>query len=311
MFNHLLLPLTGTDLDRPAIAHARSLALESGGTVEVMYVLEAPAGGPQAVDAVEWHARRMAAQAYLEQVTAQLAGAGLSVSQGLSEGQATENIVHRAHQGADLLVLPMGASGRTHVGAVGGEVLSRSFVSTLLVRGETHGRRDGGAGPYETVLVALDGSQRAECVLPAVRFLAERFGAHVILAHVVEEPSVPRPLPPGAEERQLAARLVELNTAAATRYLDDLTTGLGHGAEARLVAGRRAAPGLHELMREREPDLVVMSAHGYDGDLTWPFGEVTTNLIGYGPTPLLVIHDLPWQERASRPSEATDEAWGG
>ncbi|MCC6312064.1 MAG: universal stress protein [Trueperaceae bacterium] len=309
MFSHLLLPLTGTDLDRPAIAHARDLALESGGTVELMYVLEGPAGGPQAVDAVEWHARRLAGQAYLEQVIAQLADAGLTVSHCLPEGRVTEHIVHRAHQGADLLVLPTGASGHGHVGAVEGQVLWRSFVSTLLVRGDAPARHGGGL--YGTVLVALDGSQRAECVLPAVRFLAERFGAHVILAHVVEEPSVPRPLPPVAEERQLAARLVELNTAAATKYLGDLATGLGNGAETRLVAGRRAAPVLHELVRECEPDLVVMSAHGYGGDHTWPFGEVTTNLIGYGPTPLLVIHDLPWQERAARQSDATEEEWGG
>lgn len=307
MFNHLLLPLTGTDLDRPAIAHARDLALGSGATVELLHVLEAPAGESQAVDAVEWHARRLAAQAYLEHVSALLAGAGLSVTHYLPEGQVAENIVRRAHQGADLLVMPTGAAGGAHFGAVGGRVLWRSFISTLLVRGETTER----AGPYETVMVALDGSQRAECVLPVVRFLAERFGAHVILTHVVEEPAVPRPVPAAAEERQLSARLVELNTAAAKQYLTDLAAGLGRGAEARLVAGRRAAPALHDLVRECAPDLVVMSAHGFGGDHTWPFGEVTTNLIDYVPTPLLVIHDLPWQERAARPGDATEAAWGG
>lgn len=346
MFRHLLLPLTGTEFDQPAIAHARVLALASGATVELVRVLEAPAGGTQAIDAVEWHANRLAAQTYLDGVAAQLTAAGLTVTHSLPEGRLAENVIHRVHQGADLMVLPAGALGPSGPGMAGGDLLWRSYVSTLLVRGappagagllppgglpaggdlpvedghpagegtpatgarpETSGGAD---GPYAKVLVPLDGSQRAECVLPVARFFAERFAAHVVLAHVVEEPTVPRPLPLAAEETRLAARLVELNTAAAEKYLGELVEGLGGGAEARLATGRRAAPALHELARECVPDLVLMSAHGYGGDHTWPFGEVTTNLIGYGQTPLLVIHDLPWQERAMHQADVTEEAWG-
>lgn len=309
MFRHLLLPLTGTEFDQPAIAHARVLALASGATVELVRVLEAPAGGTQAIDAVEWHANRLAAQTYLDGVAAQLTAAGLTVTHSLPEGRLAENVIHRVHQGADLMVLPAGALGPSGPGMAGGDLLWRSYVSTLLVRGAPSAGA-GADGPYAKVLVPLDGSQRAECVLPVARFFAERFAAHVVLAHVVEEPTVPRPLPLAAEETRLAARLVELNTAAAEKYLGELVEGLGGGAEARLATGRRAAPALHELARECVPDLVLMSAHGYGGDHTWPFGEVTTNLIGYGQTPLLVIHDLPWQERAMHQADVTEEAWG-
>ncbi len=309
MFRHLLLPLTGTEFDQPAIAHARVLALASGATVELVRVLEAPAGGTQAIDAVEWHANRLAAQTYLDGVAAQLTAAGLTVTHSLPEGRLAENVIHRVHQGADLMVLPAGALGPSGPGMAGGDLLWRSYVSTLLVRGAPPVGA-GADGPYAKVLVPLDGSQRAECVLPVARFFAERFAAHVVLAHVVEEPTVPRPLPLAAEETRLAARLVELNTAAAEKYLGELVEGLGGGAEARLATARRAAPALHELARECVPDLVLMSAHGYGGDHTWPFGEVTTNLIGYGQTPLLVIHDLPWQERAMHQADVTEEAWG-
>lgn len=40
---------------------------------------------------------------------------------------------------------------------------------------------------YKTILVPLDGSKRAEAILPHVEELARRFGAKVILLRIVEE----------------------------------------------------------------------------------------------------------------------------
>ena len=39
---------------------------------------------------------------------------------------------------------------------------------------------------YQTILVPLDGSQRAERILPHVEALAEKFGAQIILLQVIE-----------------------------------------------------------------------------------------------------------------------------
>lgn len=350
MFRHLLLPLTGGQLDAIVIGHARAIALKSEADIRIIQVLEIPSQGTAAypVDAVEWHALRLEAEAYLERVSSDLKAAGLQVDSYVLEGQSSEHIIHHAHQGADLMVLPVGVFGRSQVGALGGQVLWRSYISTLLVRGGAPHKEaelaaaisstrpadlvvpeadawDAGEteeataastaaldpnGLYATVLVPLDGSRRAECVLPAVRFLAEKFGSRIVLAHVVEEPALPRSLPPTVEELDLVQRLVAVNLAAATTYLDDIKTRVGEAAEVKLVTGRGTASALHALIDEYAPDLLVMSAHGYGGDQSWPFGEVTTNLIGYGRTPLLLIHDRPWTERTAAPSDVTDEAWG-
>ncbi len=356
MFHHLLLPLVGTQLDAQAIQYARGLALMTGGDLHLIFVLEPNYHGTQLrpIDTLEWHARRADAEAYVERVAADLRLSGVKVDYSLPEGQTIEHIIHYAHQGVDLMILPTGVFGREQVGGLGGQVLWRSFVSTLLVRGG-QSRRSGDAGQqklttrpadrvvpeaeelgvdesaqldatepaaeepivaekagplFHTVLVPLDGCTRAECVLPAVRFLAQTGGAKIVLAHVVEEPALPRLVPPTAEEVELTQRLVAVNTAAAKDYLADVQSRLGFETEQRLTVGRNAAAELHELAEESGADLVVMSAHGYGGNQEWPYGQVVTNLIGYGETNLLIIHDVPWTERTGLLRDVTNEAWG-
>lgn len=388
MFRHLLLPLTGTGLDAEAVRHARAMALLAGADVHVMRVLEPPERGPDAgpIDTLEWHARRVAAEEGLARVADELRAAGLTVETTCAEGQVTEHIIHQVHRGVDLMVLPTGEFGRAHVGALGGQVLWRSYVTTLLVRGERapdHGRRDGpttrqaakvvprgwtgetapaetsaetagepaagtaaeaaggepGAataatptdtgteadatreadaarpagearGLYHTVLVGLDGSRRAECVLPVVRFLATAVASKVVLAHVIEEPALPRLVPPTPEETALVEHLMAVNESAAGDYLADVEARIGVSTETRLKRGKSTVSALHAMVDESGADLVILSAHGYGGDQTWPYGEVATNLIGYGRTPLLVVHDVPWTERTAPAADVTDEAWG-
>ena len=388
MFRHLLLPLTGTGLDAEAVRHARAMALLAGADVHVMRVLEPPERGPDAgpIDTLEWHARRVAAEEGLARVADELRAAGLTVETTCAEGQVTEHIIHQVHQGVDLMVLPTGEFGRAHVGALGGQVLWRSYVTTLLVRGERapdHGRRDGpttrqaakvvprswtgetapaetpaemagetaagttaeaaggerGAataatptdtgteadatreadaarpagearGLYHTVLVGLDGSRRAECVLPVVRFLATAVASKVVLAHVIEEPALPRLVPPTPEETALVEHLMAVNESAAGDYLADVEARIGVSTETRLKRGKSTVSALHAMVDESGADLVILSAHGYGGDQTWPYGEVATNLIGYGRTPLLVVHDVPWTERTAPAADVTAEAWG-
>lgn len=388
MFRHLLLPLTGTGLDAEAVRHARAMALLAGADVHVMRVLEPPERGPDAgpIDTLEWHARRVAAEEGLARVADELRAAGLTVETTCAEGQVTEHIIHQVHRGVDLMVLPTGEFGRAHVGALGGQVLWRSYVTTLLVRGERapdHGRRDGpttrqaakvvprgwtgetapaetsaetagepaagtaaeaaGGEPgaataatptdtdteadatreadaarpagearslYHTVLVGLDGSRRAECVLPVVRFLATAVASKVVLAHVIEEPALPRLVPPTPEETALVEHLMAVNESAAGDYLADVEARIGVSTETRLKRGKSTVSALHAMVDESGADLVILSAHGYGGDQTWPYGEVATNLIGYGRTPLLVVHDVPWTERTAPAADVTDEAWG-
>lgn len=162
---------------------------------------------------------------------------------------------------------------------------------------------------YRKIVVALDGSRRAECALSWARHLAQHAGAEVVLAHVVTEPDLPRLTPPTEDDRRLVEALVSRNLKEAARYLDDALNRLGVSASRRLVKGRKASVALFELIEEEDADLIVMSAHGYGGDSRWPYGDVATSFIDYCNRPLLLIQDM--QKGARQPSNLTPQMWGG
>ena len=247
----------------------------------------------------------------LARAAKRLGDAGVETTQVLLEGDPTEHLVNYARQHHSDLVLIVSGPQHGALGASSGELLWRSYLTTLLLR-------PGHAAEVETphraarVLVALDGSKRAECVLPWVQMLAERAGegaVDIFLAHVVTEPELPRLTPPTDEDLKLVARLVERNREEATAYLESARARLGVPAHTRLLQGRKVASVLHDLVEEENMDVVVLSAHGYGGESRWPFGDVATSFIDYGRTPLLLVQDMPKHEPAT--VAVTAESWGG
>ena len=307
----VLFPLAGTSVDDGATVHARNVAKLLGAKVHLVRVLESRRTSDRPTDPVDWMMKKSEAEASLARAAERLSDAGVETTQVLLEGDPTEHLVNYARQHQSDLALLVSGPQRGALGVSGGELLWRSYLTTLLLR---PGATDGVEAPssYARVLVALDGSKRAECVLPWVQMLAERGGGdavQIVLAHVVTEPELPRLTPATDEDRELVARLVERNREEAAAYLESARTRLGVPAETRLLQGRKVATVLHDLVEEEGIDVVVLSAHGYGGESRWPFGDVATSFIDYGRTPLLLVQDMPKYEPA--PVAVTAESWGG
>ncbi|NLG08210.1 MAG: universal stress protein [Deinococcales bacterium] len=456
----ILFPLTGSFTDASALPHALEMARVTGARVHLVRVLESRRASDRPIDPVDWHIKKLEAEGALAEAAARFAEAGVPVEEVLLEGNPTEHLLHYAHRtGAELIVLA-GGTGRGTIGALGGELLWRSYLTTLLVRpvplepvadepetraastratfergrgldtrpvdqgafsastlsaalsrvtvsrwlpgrgggraaaalvpagapapgteatlapgaeatpagaaagapGDAHAGAPAGAPPlgsaaptsvvgapwprptpgdapraaadvpgagdapeeppaeaaraprarqgvrYARIVTALDGSMRAECVLPWVRRLAQQHDAEVILAHVVVEPELPRLTPPSEEDVALARRLMERNRVAAAAYLDDARKRLGIEASTRLVEGAKVSVALHDLVDREAVDLMVLSAHGHGGEPRWPFGDVATSFIGYGRTPLLLVQDMA---PGGFPADGGADRWGG
>lgn len=307
----ILFPLTGTPVDDGATAHARNVAKLLGAKVHLVRVLESRRTSDRPTDPLDWQVKKSEAEASLARAAEQLGAAGVATTQVLLEGDPTEHLVNYAHRSRPGLVLLVGGPRRGALGVSGGELLWRSYQTTLLLRpGEADTERSG--GQYRRILVALDGSKRAECVLPWVEMLAERAadgGVEVLLAHVVAEPELPRLTPATEEDRELVRRLVERNLEEGETYLEGVRSRLGVRAETRLLQGRRVATVLHDLVEAEDIDVVVLSAHGYGGESRWPYGEVATSFIDYGRTPLLLVQDMPKYEPER--VAVTAESWAG
>jgi nucleotide-binding universal stress UspA family protein len=142
---------------------------------------------------------------------------------------------------------------------------------------------------YKTVLVPLDGSNRAEAILSHVEELAQRYQARVILLQVVEP--MPRSVV-GLDGTYMMLRdEFEQRTAKAAAYLDSVRGGFrekGIETRTRVVSG----PVVDAIIRaaEREgADLIAMASHGRSGLSQVFYGSVAAGVLHRIDRPLLLI----------------------
>jgi nucleotide-binding universal stress UspA family protein len=300
MLDEILVPLDGSAVAECVLAHVIILAQVFGSQVTLLHVLAA-SGSPEKaqVDPLDWHLRKAEAQAYIEEVSGRLRQADVRPNTALLEGPAAERIIEYAHEhDVDLLVLSShGRSGLSgwNVSSVVQKVIQRVNKSTMVVRAYRPGNDVDGIR-YRRILVPLDGSQRAECVLPVATKLAQQHQAELLLAHVVTRPEVFRQTPLTAEDNELIDQLIERNQAAASKYFEQLRSRLSIEVETRLFVSNNITTTLHNLVEEEEIDLVLLTAHGRSAEKLRPYGSLATSFITYGTKPLLIIQDLPPKE---------------
>jgi nucleotide-binding universal stress UspA family protein len=142
---------------------------------------------------------------------------------------------------------------------------------------------------YEKILVPLDGSQRAEAILPHVEELALRFEAKVIFVQVVE----PAPLVTVAESAYMNLRRADFDRRAkeAESYLavqQGKFRSLGIEVESRVVFG----PVVEAIIKVAEQvgaDLIALASHGRSGLSQVFYGSVAAGLLQRVSRPLLLV----------------------
>jgi nucleotide-binding universal stress UspA family protein len=140
---------------------------------------------------------------------------------------------------------------------------------------------------YKTILVPLDGSKRAEAILPHVEDLATCYQAKVIFLQVVE----PQPLL--IEGGNLVPDLIEhkQHLQAAESYL---AARQGEFREKGIEAKTLVVPGaiVAEIIdaAEREgADLIAMASHGRTGLARVFYGSVAAGVLHRLDRPLLLV----------------------
>ena len=299
MFNHILAPMDGSALAECALPYAMAMARAFDARVTLLRVVEPEraAGLSQAIDPVEWQIYRAEAERYLHKLVARVGDAGLRANKELLEGQAADRIVQfvKDHE-VDLIVLSThGQSGLSgwNISSVVQKVILRVHTPVLIVRAYLCAVDDVEEPRFQRMLVPLDGSQRAEYVLPLAVTLADSHEGLLVLAHVVPRPQVARRGPLTPDETALVDRLTELNRRAGDGYLKLLADRVSANVETRLLVGNNATATLHDLVSSEHVDLVLLCAHGHSGAAQWPYGSIALNFIVNGTTPLLILQDIP------------------
>jgi len=145
---------------------------------------------------------------------------------------------------------------------------------------------------YQHILVPLDGSELAECVLLHVEALAERQDACKVTVVRVVSPlhlygGVESSLSP--EERK---RLEADSMKVAREYLDGVVTGLrdaGIKAESEVLYGEHVVDEIVEYAEKNEVDLVVIATHGRSGVSRWVWGSVADRILRSICVPVLMV----------------------
>jgi nucleotide-binding universal stress UspA family protein len=140
---------------------------------------------------------------------------------------------------------------------------------------------------FRRILVPLDGSERAESVLPIAKSEAKSHSATVILLRVV---------PPIRHSLMLTPALLEQTTSQANKITEDYLRNVAERLRAdglTVETETLSGPPAQEILRyaeETDCDLIVIGSRGDTGALQWRFGSVSNKVIKTKTTmPVLVI----------------------
>lgn len=297
MFQNILAPLDGSTLAECALPHAIALASAFGSQLTFLRVADEAqsSSSSRPIDPLRWQIDKREASAYLESIISRYGQTGLAMNTILLEGNAAERIVEFGQtNNVDLMVLSShGQSGLSgwNISSVAQKIMLRPISSTMIVRAYQTPLPGIEQQRYNRILLPLDGSVRAECVLPVATTLAQHYDAHILAVHVVSKPEMPRRTHLNDEDLLLSSHIVERNIEEGTRYLQQLRGLIPLDIETRLMQSESVTSALHDIADHEAIDLVILSAHGYTGQTHWPYGSIVTNFIAYGIAPVLIVQD--------------------
>ncbi len=231
MFDSILVPLDGSQLAECVLPHAAAFARSFDAEITLLRILEKNQTGvsAQLFDLLNWQIQKTKATLYLEEIKGRFKESNIRVRAVILEGLVAEGITEYAqNQGMKLIILSShGRHGLTQWGisSITQKIILSAPTSVLIVRAHQQNIPTGelSATPlYQRILVPLDGSQRAEHVLPIITQLAHVHKPKIHLVHVVHTPEMARQMPPAREDIDLSNRVVARNREEAGRYLEQV-----------------------------------------------------------------------------------------
>ena len=289
--------------------HATSVANGLDIPVKLAHVIESVASQASPSDPIEWQIRMREAQDYLSRISRSDSRSLMEMDRLLLNGVAGEEISRWTGDNADDLIVMTTRCGLVGdrpgtsphdmaLGRTAQTVLDRTVASLLLVPPGESVEAD---VVYRRLVVPLDGSWRAESVLPFAVRIARKHGAELLLAHVIPQPEL---VTAGMDDAQLSDfvdKLNRCNEQNARAYLDRLQSRLASdGIAVRAIVEREGdvRERLLNLAERHEADLIVMSARGKGAIHSMSCGNVARHIAGYTRWPLLLIRQQMSQTAA-------------
>jgi nucleotide-binding universal stress UspA family protein len=143
---------------------------------------------------------------------------------------------------------------------------------------------------YKKILVPLDGSPQAECVLPHAEAIARTGVQEIELVSVVEPVEIPTRGKIALSEDDLKRIMVE-SKHDMKKYLDQVVARLARsGIKVHpIILTGKPAESLINYIGSNDVDLVVMATHGRSGLTRFFWGSVAEKILRSVETPILLV----------------------
>lgn len=144
---------------------------------------------------------------------------------------------------------------------------------------------------YKKILVPLDGSALAECVLPHVEAIGKGCGAEqIFLVRVIKQVDPP----PAAKIRFTEKDIKQFEAdkeSMAWDYLDALVERLDYDwtqVTAKVLRGHIAVQ-IVDYAKQNGAELIIIATHGRSGIGRWVWGSNADRILRTSTTPILMI----------------------
>ena len=145
---------------------------------------------------------------------------------------------------------------------------------------------------YDKILVPLDGSGLAECVLPHVESIAGGCGAkNVTFIRIVEPFYIPEYIYASIVGAIAPEEVDAENKTRAKKYLDKIVTNISlNGAKPKVeVVMGKPADVLATYASKNKFDLIIIATHGRSGVSRWVWGSVADRVLRSACAPVLMV----------------------
>ena len=296
----VLVPLDGSPFAEQALPWAAAIAGAARARLRLTLVHQSPSPPPldeatgRLYTRIELSLRKVQRE-YLAKVADQVRREhGVQVAKVTLQGTPAPALARYVEEmDPEIVVMTThGAGGirRAWLGSVADQLVRSLEIPMLVIRPREADQVPAGVAALQEILVALDGSRRAEAALPPAATLALLLRAKLALVRVVQ-PVVPftdpvRPFPLGFDEE-----LTRLSRAEAQDYLDDVAESLnaaGVPASAAAVVGSSAFEAIQDAARAPGTGMIALATRGRGGLPRMVLGSVADKLVRGGELPVLV-----------------------
>ena len=311
LFRNILIPLDGSEAAETVLELARNLAARSGAALTLLNVCR-----PSQTAYERMH------RAYIDritdlvchdlselckEVTCHFEGVSATILPAVVTGEPAEEIVNYAEQNEASIILMAthgrGGSRNPIISDTTNRVIRNSLIPVWLIRTLSPKEVVCAEWPPARVMVPLDGSKKAECVLPYATEYAKLFDAEMVLFSVCEEPEITADYP---EARMTLSwdehvkRMLSSFQGQCSLYVNSVQErfkGKGIKVSTATILGD-AAGEIINYIRQNRCDLVAMTTQGRSSPANWVssltvgrwyFSNVTEQVLAATSRGILVV----------------------